>query len=449
MENFGFIPSPTGKTEKNDFGFKLDQSSATLAHSQAMIDHLRVKQVEAQRAAQVAKAPTTIAKETAKGVGGAIGGMVDSTIKGLRTGVQAVGEMFGAKNPVQEYTGVMGTPQRTIQGDVIAGEKTPLQGLGEFALEAGSVLPIGKAAQLGAKAIKPVGNMLSKAVSPITNYLAKRADTKAVDTLTSTLMPKPNAKEVKLALKEGRIQPGRDPSLLRGGTPDEIMPSENTKKSASTIRQYIQGAEKLKAPELHTKVGEQVKVMGTSLRPVMDATPITPKTVSKITKDWEVLKAKQLSDPYTPATANVKKLQADFENNFLRKSKSGNFGDLWDTRIAYDASVPANVKNATSLSSDTLQTQKELWLQNRRVLNDAINDAKTGLGEVSSKTFEEMNDLYNAQKGIESSYKPVTESVPSKIKDFAKEHPFITGGALYGANEASKKTTGVGIPTPF
>lgn len=462
---------PLGEEPWNDSpdtlpsNFNFDQSQAALSQSERILDMTTQAEQAKQQADALAK-PASIAKQTAKST---LGTIADTGLKFLGSALNAPTDIFNQLRgkPVNTEAKIagFGGPQQTIQGQfasetipsVEQGTMSPLMGtaktVGQTAL--GAVDALGaKGLTTGIKSVAPkAGNLLSKVVSPITkpiaNYLAQRTEKKAVDSLTKTLMPKLDAKEVRLALRDGRIAPGRNPSLLRGGTPDEIMPSENTKKSATTIRQYIKDSEKMKAPELHTALGEQVKNMGSSLRPVMDTTKITPKTVGKITKDWEALKAKQLADPYTPDTANVQKLQSSFEDNFLKKSKSGNFGDLWDTRAAYDASVPSNVKNATSLSSDTLQTQKELWLQNRRILNDAINDSSSGLGDVSQKTFAEMNDLYNAQRGIESSFKPVKESTPSKIKQFAKDHPYITGAGLLGANKASKETTGVSIPTPF
>lgn len=92
--------------------------------------------------------------------------------------------------------------------------------------------------------------------------------------------------------------------------------------------------------------------------------------------------------------------------------------DLWERAKAYDQSVPSNVKNANSLSTDVLQTQKSIWLQNRAVLRGAINDVATGLGETSQKAFADMHDMYNAQKGIQSSYKIPKEGTPSQVKEF-------------------------------
>jgi len=234
------------------------------------------------------------------------------------------------------------------------------------------------------------------------------------------IMPKPNAAEIKLALDEGRIAPGQDPTFLRDGTPDSILPSEKVGRAAETIRTQIPGAGDMPTSDLYTALDKRVSQIGTQLRPQMEATPITEDIVSKITNDWTALKVKQLADPYTPTGANLEKLQANFEQNFLQASKADNLSNLWDTRIKYDNSVPPSVKNATSLSSDVLQSQKSIWLQNRSILNNAINDAASGLGKISQEAFSNMSDLYNAQKGIRSSYTIPKTGASSGVSKFLK-----------------------------
>ncbi len=256
------------------------------------------------------------------------------------------------------------------------------------------------------------------------------------------ISPKVDAKATKLALAEGRIAPGQDPTLLKDGTPDQIVPSDKTIQAASTVQAQIPGAAKMSQPELYAATDAKIAEIGQNLRPQMDATPVTPATVEQITNDWNSVKEKQLADPYTPSTVNVEKLQAQFENDFLKGSKSDNLGDLWDTRIKYDNSVPANVKAANSLSSDVLQTQKSIWLQNRGILNDAINNTTHGLGSASQQAFSDMSDMYTAQKGIQSSYRIPKEGAPSGVKQAlnspaGKIGKAIVGGA--GAIEIGKK----------
>ena len=257
--------------------------------------------------------------------------------------------------------------------------------------------------------------------------------------IESMITPKLTARETKLALDKGRIVPGQDPTLLRSGTPDTVLPSEEIQRATKTIQERIPGAAKMKQPELYSALDRNISQTARELRPNMESVPITPDVVGGITDDWEVVKASQLADPYTPTTANIEKLQTQFET-VLKESKSGTFADLWDSRIRYDASVPDSVKNANFMSSEVLQAQKSAWLQNREVLNNAIKNASNGLGRASQQAFAAMNDMYNAQEGILSSYKVVKEGLPSRVRQFAKEHPLITGTVLGGA------ATATGIP---
>lgn len=251
--------------------------------------------------------------------------------------------------------------------------------------------------------------------------------------ISDMIAPKVNAAETKLALAEGRIAPGEDPTLLRDGTPDQVLPSTKQAQASFTIHQNILNADKMSTPELYTALGKNISQTAKALRPVMDSTPISEATVTKLVTDYSALKAKQLADPYTPTTANLEKLQANFEQNFLDKTSLDNMGNLWDTRIKYDNSVPSSVKNAHSNSSETLQAQKSIWLQNREILNSAINDSASGLGGTSEKAFSNMSDMYNAQRGIQSSYRVPKTGEPSIAKQFTKDHPVVTGVIKAGA----------------
>ncbi len=314
-----------------------------------------------------------------------------------------------------------------------------------------------KFAETVAPLIEPVGGIVRSfaehLATPTTEqaanaklFMDKNVVSPETDAIAEKIAPKVNAKETRLALAQGRIIPGQDPGLLSDGTPDQVIPSEQINRAAATIGKQIPGAKDLSLPELYGKLDGKISEISTNLRPQMDATPIRDSTVEQITKDWEALKAKQASDPYLPTNVNIEKLQASFENDILKASKSDNLGDLWDSRIKYDNSVPPSVKNATSLSSDSLQAQKSLWLQNRAVLNAAINDAQTGLGKVSQQAFSDMTDMYNAQKGIQSSYKVSAEGAPSRASQLItkiKSHKIITGAALY---ETAKHTVAPYLP---
>lgn len=253
--------------------------------------------------------------------------------------------------------------------------------------------------------------------------------------------PKLDKNQIKLAISDGRIDPGSDPTLLRGGTPDTVIPSDKTIQVTRTIQSNIPGAADMKPPELFSALNDKGIQIRDTLIPKMEATPVTDDTVQQITNDWEALKAKQSGDIYTSNQIDLPKVQNDFETNYLQKSESGNMNDVWNTTQAYDASVPARVKNATPLSSDLLQSQKEIWLQNRSVLANATHNVSTGLDETSAQAFQNMSDMYNAKENILSKA-TLNKVSPNLITQWVKSNPWKAGliglgiGQVTGANQA-------------
>jgi hypothetical protein len=259
------------------------------------------------------------------------------------------------------------------------------------------------------------------------------------------ISPKPTASEAKLAMSQGRLVKGQEPTLFKAGTSDQVLTSDQQLKSTNTIKRLIPGAATMDEPTLYSALDSKITETAKKLQPEMTKTPIKPKTIKDINTKWTELKKNQLENADATDEANVLKQQKQFEAR-LQKSGSGNMNDLWNTAKEYDASIPDNVKKANSLSSESLQNKKTIWLQNRAILRDAINDSSNGLGKTSQQAFSDMRDMYDAQKGILSKAKVETKVQPSKIEQFVKDHPivsgFVGGGTLYGA---AKK---IGIPLP-
>ena len=201
----------------------------------------------------------------------------------------------------------------------------------------------------------------------------------------------------------------------------------------------------------------------------MEATPIKLATTGKVVDTWKAVKAAQQEEPEFDAFAGSAKSQAKFES-FLKPLQwditdaSGTFqaptpktlADVWDARIGYDNSIPSNVKNATEASAPQLQFQKEMWLQNRAILNGAINDAATGLGQTSQDAFAKMADMYTAQQNILSKAKINVAGAPGKgllghVGNLfrGKSGDAMAGAAgaagLYAADKAVKGVTGIGF----
>jgi hypothetical protein len=191
-------------------------------------------------------------------------------------------------------------------------------------------------------------------------------------------------------------------------------------------------------------------------------------TRTKILRLDQAVKAAQQEEPEFDAFAGSAKSQAKFES-FLKPLQwditdaAGKFqtptpktlADVWDARIGYDKSIPANVKNATEASAPQLQFQREMWMQNRAILNGAINDAASGLGQTSQDAFAKMSDMYTAQQNILSKAK-INTGTPGKgllghVGNLfqGKKGDAMAGAAgaagLYAADKAVKSVTGLGF----
>lgn len=275
-------------------------------------------------------------------------------------------------------------------------------------------------------AASAVKNSVTDATSATKNAIvgspeAAAQATKAADlnTIADTITPKPTAAQAKQTLDQGRLYKGSEPGLFREGTPDKVSLTEQQANSARTIHELIPDAAKMNDADLHGALDEKITEVAQKLQPKMESTPIQPDTIQNINDNWQNLKKTQLAEAKATDEPNIIKWQNNFEK-FLKKSGNENLNDLWESAKKYDASIKSNVKTATGLSPEDLQTQKDIWLQNRAVLRDAINDASSGLGKTSQTAFSQMKDMYEAQNGIMSKAKIVTEGAPSKVSQFIK-----------------------------
>jgi hypothetical protein len=220
-----------------------------------------------------------------------------------------------------------------------------------------------------------------------------------LQSIAQNIMPGATKKAVQQAMSEGRIIKGAEAGLIKGGTADSVAPSADVVKAAQTIQEQIPGAAKMNDQELYTALDTKISDTAKKLSGVMKETPVDESTFQQINDDWSSLKKTQLEEAKATDEPNVLKWQQNFEK-IISKGDVNNLDDLWQMRKDYDASIKANVKNATDLSPEDLQTQKEIWLQNRRILNTAINNATEGLPTESQKAFSDMSDMYTAQQNL-------------------------------------------------
>ena len=168
-----------------------------------------------------------------------------------------------------------------------------------------------------------------------------------------------------------------------------------------------------------------------------------PKIVEQIGSTWDKLKIKQAKDPAFVGFVGSKRMQQNFQefiDKILKTKKDLTLDDLWQMRIDYDNTIKSSVKKANDLSPEGLQLQREMWLENRRILNDVINDTASGLGDVSKQSFADMSDLYMANQNIASKAKIDVKGVPgvlSREQIIKRTVGGVAGTLIIGAAEGA------------
>ncbi len=327
-----------------------------------------------------------------------------------------------------------------------------LASVGNIAQAAGTVA-------LGAEGVGAAGEtMFTKGAGEAATAAGDAAKAGELSKIQDMIQPKATTKEVRLAQTEGRLVKGQEPTLFKSGTADEILPSDKTVKASQTIQQQIPGASAMNETELHNALDSKITDTAQALKPEMQNVPIDQKATGKVFDQWNALKDSQAKEPdfLDHETGNkalqnqfetrLKALQWDIQDPVTGKMKAPTpktLDDFWEARKSYDDSVPDNVKKANSMSDSKLQYRKQMWLDNRKILTDAINDAETGLGDTSKKAFSDMHDMYNAKEGLLSKAKLEKVGQPSKLDQVVtkiKKHPVVTTAATLGAGyELAKK----------
>lgn len=401
-------------------------------------------------AKEIAGAPIAAATEVLpEGVRSAIGAVGEAG-SGI---VNWLGEKIGSTQVAQDWVKAhpdaasaleqvakVGESSGAIAGDILGAEGGRLAG--------GKVVDATKA---GVDAGKTVFNTGKTAMeqSRAAADAAKVAAQQGPDLLkiNDMITPKPTAGQAKIAMDEGRLYKGKNPTLFGAGTPDKVAADAQQAQSAFTIKKLIPDAAKMDEPTLYTALGENETKLAQALEPKLKAAPLDEGVVQKLNDDWTNMKKEQISEAKATDEPNVVKWQSNFEK-FLKKAGSDNMNDLWVAAKDYDRSIKANVKNATDLSPEDLQTQKEIWLQNRSILRSAIKDSTTKLGKESQQAFSDMSDLYEAQNGILSKAKIEKVGKPSQISEFMKTpagKAVKTGAGIIVGDKVIKAATGFGI----
>lgn len=164
-----------------------------------------------------------------------------------------------------------------------------------------------------------------------------------------------------------------------------------------------------------------------------------PSMVDSALNAWDRVKKQQQKSVEFVEFPGAKRFQEIFEqhlNKLTKGTKEKTLDDLWKIRKNYDNSIPDRVKQANDLSPISSQIQKDMWLQNRRILNDIINDSARGLGAESQDAFKDMSNLYIARQNIIGKAKLDVKGAPgafgkAKAALLDKVIPFGVGAFIF------------------
>ena len=235
------------------------------------------------------------------------------------------------------------------------------------------------------------------------------ADAKRLATIEEVIAPKLTAVEQRSIVSQNRATRGKE-SILWGKQQDIIEQTREIKEATKIIDNRIKNANKLDDLSMKKAIDGEITKTAKNLKPQMQAIQVNTVQVRKLENSWESLKTLQADSPEFANFPGSSKVQQQFGNylddlkrpvrDTTGKFRQKSLDDFWEARKNYDDSISENVKRATDMSPPFLQLQKEMWLQNRALFNDVINDISTGLGRKSQNAFREMSRLYLASGNI-------------------------------------------------
>lgn len=293
-----------------------------------------------------------------------------------------------------------------------------------------------------------LGGLKSAATSELTSMAEKKAAKETAEIVGKISAPV-TKKETQLAIEQGRFTQGKEGSIL-GKRPDVITQEKSILEAGDIINKKIPGAAKMDKPTLHAKIDNQITSTAKTLQPELKKTLLSNEQKLSMRKKWDAIKEAQANTPeFANSKVGGKQAQKQFETflDELDKApvKAGDWktlDDLWSTAKRYDDMIPDNIKQANELSDSFTQLRKEMWLENRRILRDAINSEAKGLGIESQKAFNEMSKLYEAKNNILQTVKADVKGKPGWLN---KEN-LIKAGAVYGGTKVFEKATGLNVP---
>lgn len=403
----------------------IDQSMASLAHSQQLAD-ITAKAEASKKAALQANSTQGIVSETAKGT---LGTLADTGVKFLRSAIQAPADIYksltGGGVDTSTAPSFSGTPQQTFQGEfqsktlpaVESGQQSPLEATARTVggVVGGGLDVLGGASSAESfiknapKAAEAVSNATSNAVKKtgLTDFFANRKAQKATDAALKNITPNTRdltPTEYDELLNKGRLLPKTATS------PAKIIPNENDKRLATTYKEFIQSKDPVKnTNSILEGLANKDAEVGTYLKS-HNAIYNTGEL-----RNYLLKKVEPITDIYAPDINRLNKMKADTVEGIINDLSKNDLESLWQDRKRFDRMI--NDKINAFGGSQTLK--KEIAVAIRNGVQDFIKDGTKDT--FYADKMKEMSDLYDVRDLVNTT--ALKEKGQNALKVWAKNNP--------------------------
>lgn len=246
-----------------------------------------------------------------------------------------------------------------------------------------------------AQFLYPSGFGAKKAVGALQTAQKAKKDIALIEKIRPVL----NKSERQKAIAEKRVIEGKS-SFLTGKKPDTVFLDKKTQRAMGTIKEKIPKIDKLNRYEISNAVGEGIKNLSKTATPIMESVSLNNNVAKNFENAWAILKKEQSRTPEFVAFKGAKQAQNIFEEFVKQVKDAKSLDKIWKIRKNYDDIIPDTIKQATDKSAPSTQLQRDMWLENRRLLNNLIEDSYVGLGGEATKLFDKLEDFYTIKNNI-------------------------------------------------
>ena len=256
-----------------------------------------------------------------------------------------------------------------------------------------------RGAELTADTVKPVFQEVKRTAEQIATKIPF-TEARGVTKIEEIIAPKLLKREVQKALSEGRVIRGKK-SIIFGKKPDIVQLDNLSKRAAQTISELIPGADRLTDAQLVVQLDNKIARLSQELSPGLKQVFVDDITKNDMLNSWLQIKENQATSVGRKLSGpRFKGAQDDFEKMLLEAIDTDDLDQLWALRKKYDDTTPENVKNAGEKSAEGFQFEREIWLENRRIMNEVIEKLSEGLENEARRFFEQLRDMYTARTNI-------------------------------------------------